>query len=589
MRRIAILLLAFTLVSPAAFARAKSRKKPAKRMAPVAGGATLAELNTMTARLAPTELKVDVSSLSSGDQRALAKLIEASRMVNDILLTQMWSGNHAEYDMLKLDHSELGKARLKYFWINKSPWSELDDNKAFLAGVPERKPLGANFYPPEMTKEQFERWAGKLPDPQKAKATGFYWTIRGNGQGGYIAVPYSAEYKADLEQAARLLNEAANLTDNASLRKFLTSRAQAFLSNDYYQSDVDWMDLDSPLDITIGPYEVYNDELFGYKAAFESYVNIRDQQESQKLAFLAGKLQEIENNLPEDEQYRNPKLGASAPIVVVNEVFAAGDGDHGVKTAAYNLPNDDRVIAQKGSKRVMLKNVQDAKFKSTLEPIAALALPREAQGDVSFDAFFTHIVAHELTHGIGPHEIKVNGRETNPRLELKEEFSAIEEAKADVTGLFALQYLFDHDQLMGLGDTKDQAERRLYTTYLASAFRTLRFGITEAHGKGQAMQFNYLLDKGGFVHDPDGTFRVDFSKIKDAVRDLDHDLLTAEATGDYDAAKKLLDTATIRPETQQTIDLMKKIPVDIDPVFVTANQLAPEKATPTKTRRRRSH
>lgn len=587
MKRAAIFLIICTLIAPAGFA--KIRKKPTKRMTPVAGGATLEQLDAMMARLAPTELKVDVTALSAGDQKALAKVIEASRIINDIFLTQMWSGNHAEYDALKLDQSELGKARLRYFWINKSPWSELDDYKAFLAGVPERKPLGANFYPPEMTKEQFEAWAGKLPEPQKAKATGFYWTIRANGQGGYIAVPYSAEYKSDLEQAGRLLNEAANLTDNATLRKFLASRAQAFLSNDYYQSDVDWMDLDSPLDITIGPYEVYNDELFGYKAAFEASVNIRDAQESQKLAFLAGKLQEIENDLPEDEQYRNPKLGASAPIVVVNEVFAAGDGDHGIKIAAYNLPNDDRVIAQKGSKRVMLKNVQEAKFKSTLEPIAAIALPREAQADARFDAFFTHIVAHELTHGIGPHEIKVNGRETNPRLELKEEFSAIEEAKADVTGLFALQYLFDHGELMGLGDSKDQAERRLYTTYLASAFRTLRFGITEAHGKGQAMQFNYLLDKGGFVHDPDGTFRVDFSKIKDAVRDLDHDLLTAEATGDYEGAKKLLEGAVIRPETQQTIDLMKKILVDIDPVFVTANQIAPEKtAVASKSHRRRA-
>src|ERR1051326_3804412 len=200
MRRIAILLLVCTLLSPAAFARTKSRKKAAKRMTPVAGGATLEQLNAMTARLAPTELKVDVSSLSSGEQKALAKLIEASRIVNDIFLTQMWSGNDAEYDMLKLDHSELGKARLKYFWMNKSPWSELDDNKAFLAGVPERKPLGANFYPPKMTKEQFEAWAGKLADPQKAKATGFYWMIRENGNGGYIAVPYSAEYKGSEER-----------------------------------------------------------------------------------------------------------------------------------------------------------------------------------------------------------------------------------------------------------------------------------------------------------------------------------------------------------------------------------------------------
>src|SRR5207245_9755472 len=229
--------------------------------------------------------------------------------------------------------------------------------------------------------------------------------------------PYSKSYDGagishNLSHAAALLKEAAALTENASLKKFLTSRAESFLSNDYYQSDIDWMDLDSPLDVTIGPYETYNDELFGYKAAFESYVNVRDDKESAKLAFLSGHLQEIENNLPEDPAYRNPKLGAAAPLRVVNEVFAAGDGDHGVKTAAYNLPNDDRVIALKGSKRVMLKNVQEAKFGTILIPIAGRVLPAAAQADLSFDSFFTHILAHELTHGVGTHPLTVSVRAT---------------------------------------------------------------------------------------------------------------------------------------------------------------------------------
>ena len=417
--------------------------------------------------------------------------------------------------------------------------------------------------------------------PLILEAQGFYSVIT-RSDGSLASVPYSKSYDDagiahDLSHAAALLKEAAALTENASLKKFLTSRAQAFLSNDYYQSDIDWMDLDSPLDVTIGPYETYNDELFGYKAAFESYVNVRDDKESAKLAFLSGHLQEIENNLPEDPAYRNPKLGAAAPLRVVNEVFAAGDGDHGVKTAAYNLPNDDRVIALKGSKRVMLKNVQEAKFKSILVPIAKIALAADDQKDLDFSAFFTQIVAHELTHGIGPHQIKIGNRETNPRMELKDTYAPIEEAKADITGLVALQFLFDHGELVGLGANKEVAEHRLYSTFLASAFRTLRFGTSDAHGKGMVVQFNALLEGGGFVLNPDGSFHVDFSKIAQAVRDLDHELLTVEAKGDYAAAKKMLDSAKLNPAVQKAIDRMTAIPTDIDPAFVTAEEIAPEK------------
>ena len=382
---------------------------------------------------------------------------------------------------------------------------------------------------------------------------------------------------ADLKSAARLLKQAAALTDNASLKKFLGTRASAFLSNDYYDSDLAWMDLDAPLDITIGPYETYNDEIFGYKAGYEAYVNVRDEQESAKLASFSEHLQEIEDHLPEDPEYRNPKLGSSSPIRVVNQVFSAGDGNHGVQTAAYNLPNDDRVIQQKGSKRVMLKNVQEAKFKSVLEPIAAEVLPAAERQYLDFESFFTHILAHELTHGIGPHQITIGGRSTNPRLELKELYSAIEEAKADITGLFALQFLMDHNS--SSVPHGEDAERKLYTTFLASSFRTLRFGLKEAHARGMAIQVNYLLDKGGFKANQDGTFTVDFSRIKQAVRDLDHEFLTLEATGDYGGAKKLLDTlGVIRPQVQLALDRLAHIPTDIEPIFVTANRVAPAQA-----------
>ncbi|HXM61231.1 MAG TPA: hypothetical protein VN950_10275 [Terriglobales bacterium] len=543
----------------------------------------LAQLDQMASRFAPTPLRVDTSRLSSGDREALVKLIEAARVLNDVFMQQMWDGNLALYARLQKDTTPLGKARLHYFWINKGPWSDLDEYKAFLPGVPPRKPLGANFYPENMSKEAFESWVAQLSPKEQEQAKSFFTVIRsaGNSKGpnSFVAVPYSQEYADGLTKASNLLHEAAGLTDSASLKKFLTLRADAFLTNEYYESDMAWMDLDAPLDITIGPYETYNDELFGYKASFEAYVNLRDDEESAKLSVFTRHLQEIENNLPIDPQYRNPKLGAAAPIRVVDEILSAGDGAHGVQTAAYNLPNDDRVVQQKGSKRVMLKNVQEAKFRGVLLPIARRTLSQTAMVDVSFELFFTHILAHELMHGLGPHQIKVQGRDTTPREELKELYSAIEEPKADVTGLFALQYMMDHSKEMGLGaslPSDEAAQRQLYTTYLASTFRSLRFGLNDAHGKGMAIQFNYLTDKGAFVQHADGTFSVDMAKIKSAIAELDHDLLTIEAEGNYADAKKMLDElGVIRPAVRKALDGLQAIPTDIEPIFVTADDLAP--------------
>jgi hypothetical protein len=515
----------------------------------------LAQLQKMTARLAPVTLKTDPSSLSPGDRKALAKLIEAARVIDDIFMDQLWAGNRAFYAGVRQDATPLGKARAHYYWLNKGPWSDLDGHVAFLPGAPARKPEGANFYPDGMTRAAFEAWAKSLPADARRQAEGFFTVIRRDGEGKFAAVPYSREYRKDLERAAALLRDAAALTDNASLRKFLTLRADAFLSDDYYASDVAWMDLDAPIEVTIGPYETYNDELFGYKAAFEAYVTLRDDAETARLASLSSRMQEIEDHLPIDARYRNPKLGASAPIRVVNEVFAAGDAAHGVRTAAYNLPNDERVIREKGSKRVMLKNVQEAKFRTVLLPIAGRVLPAAARADLSFDAFFMHILAHELSHGIGPHD--------NVRKQLKELYSSIEEAKADITGLFMLQYLFDH----GMGGGAE-AERKLYTTYLASGFRSIAFGLHESHARGMALQMNYLTDKGGFRANADGTFAVDLAKIKGAVRDLTRDLLTIEAHGDYREAMRMLDTyALIRPAVKKALDAQKDIPIDIAPTY----------------------
>src|SRR5215469_3719132 len=541
----------------------------------------LAELETMTNRFAQTPLRVETSTLSQGDREALAKLIEAAGVLDGIFLKQLWSGNPELYSKLQKDKTLLGKARLRYFWLNKGPWSDIDEYKAFLPGVPPRKLPGSNFYPADMSKEDFERWVPGLSADAQEKAKGFFTVIRWPDKkaGALTSVDYSEEYKAELTRAAGLLQEAADLTENASLKKFLTTRADAFLSNDYYESDLAWMDLDAPLDVTIGPYEVYNDQLFGYKASFEAYISLRDDEETAKLSAFTQHLQEIEDNLPIDPEYRNRKLGGAAPIRVVDQIISAGDGAHGIQTAAYNLPNDERVVQQKGSKRVMMKNVQEAKFHSVLVPIARKMLIRSNAIDVNFDSFFTHIVAHELMHGLGPQQITLDGRATTPRQELKELYGAVEEAKADVTGLFALQYMMDHSKEMDLGKvlpSDDAAQRQLYITYLASAFRSLRFGLSDAHAKGMAVQFNYLADKGAFVAHHDGTYGVDMGKIRDAVRQLDHDLLLLEAKGNYVGAKKMLnELGVIRPPIRRALVRLDSIPTDIEPIFVTADELVP--------------
>ncbi|HEX8921414.1 MAG TPA: hypothetical protein VF766_08035 [Pyrinomonadaceae bacterium] len=514
-------------------------------------------------RFAPTVITADVSRLSAGDRRALQKIIEAARLLNPLFLRQVWSGNEALQKKLARDKTPAGRERLHYFQINNGPWSRLDGNEPFIEGVPKEKPTGANFYPEDMTKEEFNAWEQTLPLEARERALGFFYTIRRDADRKLKVVPYSQEYAEFLVPAAKLLREAAALTTNETLKNFLTKRADAFASNDYYASDVAWMELDAPIEVTIGPYETYEDELFSYKAAFEAYVTLRDEAESQKLAKFSQYLQDLEDNLPIDARYRNPKLGAASPIRVVNEVYASGEGNSGVQTAAYNLPNDERVVKEKGSKRVMLKNVQEAKFKQTLIPISKVVLSQADQRDVSFDPFFTHILAHELMHGLGPHNITVNGEETTVRKQLKELSSAFEEAKADIVGLWALQYLMDK----GLVDKK--TERALYTTFLASAFRSVRFGITEAHGRGIALQFNYLMDEDAFRHDErTNVFSVNPAKIKDAVRKLTHEIMTIQAEGSYDKAKAMLDKyGVIRPAMQKALDRLTDVPVDIEPIF----------------------
>ena len=525
------------------------------------------DLEAKSARFAPTDLTADVNSLPANEREALAHMVRAAQVMDALFLEQVWAGNESMLYSLLKDETPLGRARVHEFLINKGPWGRLDHNAAFIPGAPE-KPPAANYYPEGATKAEVEKWINSLSGAGKTAATGFFTTIRKGPGGGFISVPYATEYQGELAIAAQHLRAAAAATAQPTLKAFLESRAAAFISNDYYDSDVKWMELDATIEPTIGPYEVYEDEWFNYKAAFEAFITVKDKNESDKLQHFAGALQDIENNLPIDPKYRNPKLGALAPIVVVNTVFSAGDGNRGVQTAAFNLPNDERVIREKGSKRVMLKNNQQAKFDKVLVPISKVALASGDQGNVAFEAFFTHILMHELMHGLGPHDVTVAGGKTTVRQQLKETYSTIEEAKADISGLFALQYLVDKGQL------DKSFEKTMYTTFLASAFRSLRFGVTEAHGRGQAIQLNYLLDKGAFKVNADGTFSVDASKIRDGVAGLTREIMTLQAEGSYAKAKQMIETlGNIRPQAKPVLDKLTAVPVDIEPRFVTAIDL----------------
>jgi hypothetical protein len=526
-----------------------------------------ARLQQMAARFAPTDIGADVSKLADADRKVLARLVEASKVIDALFLRQVWAGNEAMLLDLARDQSPEGRARLHYFLINKGPWSRIDHNQPFVPGAPLHKPETATFYPDGATKPELERWLQSLPEAERARATGFFSVIRRSGD-GFGIVPYNMEYQGALSRAAVLLRDAASFASEPTLKAFLTKRANAFLSNDYYDSDVAWMELKGAIEPTIGPYEVYEDELFNYKAAFESYVTLQDEGETAKLQKFAGELQDIENTLPIEPKYRNPKLGALAPIVVVNELFAAGDGNRGVQTAAFNLPNDERVIREKGAKRVMLKNVQDAKFAKTLLPISKVVLAPSDQQNLSFDAFFTHIVVHELMHGLGPHNITVGGRQTTVRQQLKEMYSFLEEAKADISALFAIQHMIEK------GVLPRSFEPSLYTTFLASAFRAIRFGVNEAHGKGIAVQLNSLLDHGGFTVRADGTFAVNRDRVKEGVTGLTRDIMTIQAEGDYGKAKALGERlGVVRPPVQKALDKLTAVPVDIEPRFTTAAQL----------------
>ncbi|KAH9667581.1 Nudix hydrolase 3 [Citrus sinensis] len=588
--------------------RSLTLQKQLRRYAPVSLNAELRILSS-----------IQLAGLSDADKEALVLVIKAATVMDEIFYLQVWYSNPVLRDWLKehADASELDKLKWMYYLINKSPWSSLDENEAFLttadsavkllpdatkpvngwkgleykASFPLPKPPGANFYPPDMDKMEFELWKSSLTEKQQEDATSFFTVIKRRSEfnldsslSGHIvdatnhsvgsiydlySVPYSEEYNSYLTRASELLHKAGDMASSPSLKRLLHSKADAFLSNNYYDSDIAWIELDSELDVTIGPYETYEDAIFGYKATFEAFIGIRDDKATAQVKLFGDNLQVLEQNLPMDNAYKSKDVIA-APIRVIQLIYNSGDVK-GPQTVAFNLPNDERIVKDRGTSMVMLKNVSEAKFKNILRPIADVCIRKEQQELVDFDSFFTHNICHECCHGIGPHSITLpDGRQSTVRLELQELHSAMEEAKADIVGLWALKFLIGRDLL------PKSLVKSMYVSFLAGCFRSVRFGLEESHGKGQALQFNWLFEKEAFILHSDDTFSVDFDKVEGAVESLSTEILTIQARGDKEAASLLLQkyctmTQPLKVALQKLENV--QVPVDIAPTFTAVNKL----------------
>jgi hypothetical protein len=560
MRQIAVFALLAAAAALGACAPAQEPESPADTASP---GAAIEmdiapDVAARLSQFAPTRLEADLSALSPKDRRVLDTLVQAGQLMDEIFLRQVWVGNPALRERLQGLEGESAGAAWEYYQVNFGPWDRLAAFEPFIGHTPH--PDGAGYYPVDLTKEELEAWLAEHPEDRDA-FTSTVTVIRRRG-GGLVAVPYSQEYREWLEPAAGLLRQAAAATGNESLARFLTLRADAFLSDDYYESDLAWMDLDAPVEVTIGPYEVYEDELFGYKAAFEAFVTVALPAESAALARYKERLPWLERNLPIPEADKNLDRGTDSPIRVVDEVFVGGDSKAGVQTLAYNLPNDERVREAKGSKKVLLRNIMRAKYDQILVPIADRVLAPEDRARVSFDAYFNEVLHHELSHGLGPGNITVDGRETEVRLELKDLYSTLEEAKADVMGVYDVLALIED------GAMPKELRESLEPTYVAGLFRAARFGVHEAHGQGVVAQFNYLTEKGALTVDAEGRFHAVSAKFPGAIRSLLHDMLMLQARGDYEATDRFLETyGQPSEELLAALERLSDVPVDVRPIY----------------------
>jgi hypothetical protein len=517
----------------------------------------VADLDQRAAAFVPFELSPDISHLDTTEVQVLEKLVAASKLMNDIFVQQATPCHGAlEARLAELPAGQQVAAR-RYFRINAGPWDRRFHQEPFVGTWPH--PAGANFYPLDLTDAEKARIADNTQG-----FDGLFTVVRRDA-GQLVAIPYSEFYGDQLKSAAALLREAAILTTNNSLKSYLASRADAFLSNEYYESDMLWMDLDSNVEITIGPYETYEDGLFGYKASFESFVTVTDPVESRRLDKFKNELPWLERQLPLADVHKNLNRGTDSPLRVVDEVYSAGDTRAGVQTIAFNLPNDERVREAKGSKKVMLRNVMNAKFDKILVPIAERLVAGEQLEYLTSESFFLHTLWHEMSHGLGPGKIVRNGKETEVRLELKETYSTLEEAKADAMGEWDIFVL----SRAGRGYFPETIYREQATTYLAGLFRSVRFGIGEAHGQANAIQFNYLLQRGAISHDPQtGRFAVDVAVFEPAITDLVRDICLIQAEGDYAGSVAFIaQYGGVPAVLAEALAKLDGIAVDLEPLF----------------------
>lgn len=496
---------------------------------------------------APVTLTADLAPLTAKEREMVSLFIDASVIMDDLFWRQAYPGDRA-----KLLAGITDPAMRRFVEVNYGPWDRLAGNAPFVPGVGP-KPDVAGFYPLDMTREEFDR--ANLPGSRSE-----YTVLKRDAQGGLQVVPYSKHYGTELERAAVLLDRAAALAEDPGLRKYLELRARALRTDEYRASDMAWLDMkDNRLDLVIGPIETYEDKLFGYKAAFEAYVLVKDMEWSKRLAKYAAMLPALQRGLPVPDAYKAEMPGTDSDLNAYDVIYYAGDCNAGSKTIAINLPNDEQVQLAKGTRRLQLKNAMRAKFDAIMVPIAAELIAPEQRKHVTFDAFFANTMFHEVAHGLGIKNT-VNGKGT-VRDALKELGSGIEEGKADVLGLYMVTRLHEQGELGG-------ALEDYYVTFLAGIFRSVRFGAASAHGQANMLRFNFFADRGAFARDASGHYRVDMAKMRRAVDELSGVLLKLQGDGDYAGVEQLTkDLGVIRPQLQSDLDRLSNRAIPVDVVF----------------------
>lgn len=494
-------------------------------------------------------LTADLSGLSEDQQKMLVLLFEAAQIMDDLFWRQAFGDDFEPWlNSIGVD------AERRFAELNYGPWDRLDDEKPFIAGFGE-KPLGAQFYPADMSIAEFE--AAELD----GKA-GLYSFVRRNDDGGLYLVPYHVEYADELARAADLLRRAAGLAEHPGFAGYLRLRAEAMQSGEFQASDLAWMDVkDNPVELVIGPIETYEDRLFGYRTAYEAYVLIRDREWSDRLSRFAAFLPDLQRGLPVPDAYKAETPGTDSDLNAYDVIYYAGHSNAGSKTIAINLPNDEQVQLQKGTRRLQLKNAMQAKFEKILEPITGVLIDEAQRDHVSFDAFFANTMFHEVAHGLGIKNT-LDGSGT-VREALKDVASSMEEGKADILGLYMISELHKAGEL-GEVDLRDY-----YVTFMASVFRSIRFGASSAHGKANMVRFNFFAEHGAFVRNAEtGTYSVDFERMQDAMAALSELLLTLQGNGDYDGARSLTNgKGVIGAQLQRDLDRLTSADIPVDIVF----------------------